>query len=272
MNAVEEAIHCFETLTPLRVSVHDLRLRLWQHLPWHRFIHNHPLCQQVKEREIGRQRCVQFEVERFRAEAHRYHEGRVHRCHAGLVEIAQPVLDEEGLLAVLFAGPFRVTDTAGLQHEDDPGVQVKNGSLPCLAAGQVSLYRECLRQLGSRLRCLGLDQAARAEPATASRRQRIEGYLSRHLAAPLQVADLARVLNLSPDRCRHVVREICGVGFARLLRQIRLKSATSLLLNTELTIDQVAERCGLSDPSGFSRAFRQAYGLSPGRWRKQNRG
>lgn len=272
MGTLEEAIQAYESLTSLQVVVHDPRSHLWQDLPWQRFLHSGTLCQRIKETAAGEERCYRFEVDDFRAEAHRYHEGRVHRCHAGLSEIAMPVLDDEGLLFVLFAGPFRPETAALLDYEAPPGPITIDASIQHLRGDQITLYRELLRQLGCRLRCAILDRKAEHEPTTASRRQQIEGYLSRHLSEPLTVADLARVLDLSADRCRHAVREVCGVGFAKLLRQIRLRSATSLLLNTDLPVDQVAIRCGLPDPSGFSRAFRETYGLSPGRWRRQNRG
>jgi AraC-like DNA-binding protein len=176
---------------------------------------------------------------------------------------------------VLFAGPCRITDKSVLEYEAPPGLREvpEHVPLPRLTPEQVGLYRECLSQLGARLRCLVLDRQAKGEDSSSmSRRQRVERYLSNHLTEPLLVADLARELHLSVDRCRRVVREECGLGFAELLRQMRLRLACSLLLNTDLTIERVAGRCGLSDPSGFSRAFQQAFGLSPGRWRRQNRG
>lgn len=37
------------------------------------------------------------------------------------------------------------------------------------------------------------------------------------------------------------------------------------------TVAEVARRCGFADASHFGRRFRQAYGTSPGAWRRERR-
>jgi transcriptional regulator GlxA family with amidase domain len=81
----------------------------------------------------------------------------------------------------------------------------------------------------------------------------------------------------------HDVARECGVSrshFARafaisvgrpphqwLLEQ-RVELARQLLGDTELSIGDVAARCGFADQSHFTRVFSARTGLSPGRWRR----
>ena len=113
MSEAENAIRCFETVTKLPVVVHDLRNGLWNDIPWERARHSQPLCQKVKASSVG-MKCQQFELKELRATVHQWSEGRVHRCHAGLVELVQPIFDAEGLLFVLFAGPCQWKDDRSL--------------------------------------------------------------------------------------------------------------------------------------------------------------
>ena len=56
--------------------------------------------------------------------------------------------------------------------------------------------------------------------------------------------------------------------FAEFLSDLRLRRAQELLKNNELTINDIAQRCGYSDIAYFSRCFKNRFGVSPSRWRK----
>ena len=51
----------------------------------------------------------------------------------------------------------------------------------------------------------------------------------------------------------------------------RMEKAARLLLNSELSIREVAEECGFCDNEYFSRCFKNYHGTSPVSWRKQLR-
>ncbi len=56
-----------------------------------------------------------------------------------------------------------------------------------------------------------------------------------------------------------------------MLRGLRLEHARTMLLATELSIAQVATASGFTSATNFCRAFRAAYGVSPGRERAKHR-
>ena len=53
------------------------------------------------------------------------------------------------------------------------------------------------------------------------------------------------------------------------LLQIRMDKAKNLLTNEALTVQQIAQMCGFSDFSHFSRYFRKQAGCSPLQWRRK---
>lgn len=275
VSQAEQAITCFEQLTGLPVVVHDLQHQLWSSLPLTRFRHNQPACQFIKSGPDAR-RCLDFEIYEFQTQAAQWPMGRVHRCHAGFAELALPVFAHGQLLLVLFAGPAQFADTTLLDRDEVADTvtlkQLRRWRLPVIAADRLHVYQEQLRQLGARLRCLMADAPVKEGHAESlTRRQRIELYIQKHHARPIQLEDLGRELHLSAERCRHVVRQCCQLSFAGMLRQARIRSACALLLNTDLNLAEVAHRCGLPDLSGFNRAFRKATGMSPGQWRRTHR-
>lgn len=58
-----------------------------------------------------------------------------------------------------------------------------------------------------------------------------------------------------------------GTKFQVILDQVRHSKATNLLASSPLSIDEIADRLGYSDPSNFGRAFRKWEGMSPSSYR-----
>ena len=63
-----------------------------------------------------------------------------------------------------------------------------------------------------------------------------------------------------------------NVRYQDLLDEERCRVARDLLLNTEMAIQQIAERCGFNDPQNFSQAFRRWQGMSPSQFRSTRGG
>ena len=60
-----------------------------------------------------------------------------------------------------------------------------------------------------------------------------------------------------------------GVTIMQYLNQCRMNHAKKLLRFTELSVEKIAESCGIPDASYFNRTFRASEGLSAGSFRNQ---
>jgi AraC-like DNA-binding protein len=58
-----------------------------------------------------------------------------------------------------------------------------------------------------------------------------------------------------------------STSYQKLLTQVRFNKAKDLLLNTQLTIDHIADRLGYSEPASFNHAFSRWANISPTRFR-----
>jgi transcriptional regulator GlxA family with amidase domain len=93
-------------------------------------------------------------------------------------------------------------------------------------------------------------------------------HLQRHLAEPLPVAELARLVNLSESRFRSLFAAQIGVAPARYLQKLRLRRARILLERTFLSVKEVMGLAGYNDPSHFARDFRREHGSAPSEIRR----
>lgn len=99
----------------------------------------------------------------------------------------------------------------------------------------------------------------------------IVDYICTHATAIGTRAEVASRFGLSSDTVSSRVRAMTGKTFTALLHECRLEQARHLLVSTVLNVSQVAARAGFSTPQHFSRIFRQHAGLSPARYRLQER-
>jgi len=77
---------------------------------------------------------------------------------------------------------------------------------------------------------------------------------------------LTGMLNMSPRTLRRRLEKE-GTSYQRIKDNARRDVAISLLSRDRMTVSDVAERVGFSDPSAFHRSFKKWTGLSPGAYR-----
>ncbi len=269
MSDAAKAIASFERSHGLRIVVHDLGN--WWSLPARQGIHGHDCCQQVKQTAHG-WRCYDFEVSEFRAQWQRWPKGRVHRCHAGVVEFILPLVWEKELIGVLFAGQMRgasntcdVLSPSTLANEIWAKVPLRE----LVDSQEAQHLLEQLRQLGARLLLLRDVHAKKGPPL---REREIElFFLTRYTESDLGIHDLARKLKLSESRLAHVIKESFGQTFVQLLTHTRLRRACELLVKTDFPISQIALQVGYGDLSHFHRVFKKHREVTPRTYRVQNR-
>lgn len=75
--------------------------------------------------------------------------------------------------------------------------------------------------------------------------------------------ELARAAGVSEGHLARLFRDAFGCGPAEVLRVTRLERAAQMLARTDMSVAEIATASGFVDPFHFSRAFKQAYGLSP---------
>jgi len=83
----------------------------------------------------------------------------------------------------------------------------------------------------------------------------------------LTLCDLAKVGGVSEKHLCRSFRMKLGHSPVETYRLLRLQLSLSLLTRSNLTIREVADRCGFDDPAYFSRCFSKVFGCSPSRVR-----
>ncbi|MEZ4771977.1 MAG: ATP-binding protein [Bacteroidia bacterium] len=85
------------------------------------------------------------------------------------------------------------------------------------------------------------------------------------------VSQLTESAEMSPIQLYRKLKALTDSSPSQFIRTIRLQKAKNMLINTNLTISEIAYDVGFSDPNYFSRMFLQMYRTSPGDFRKKNK-
>lgn len=98
--------------------------------------------------------------------------------------------------------------------------------------------------------------------------QRSIDFIEANLTEQLDIADIARQMNISPFYYQRLFTLLCGFTVGEYIRNRRLALAGSELARSDAKVIDVALKYGYDTPEGFTRAFTRFHGVSPREARK----
>jgi len=101
-----------------------------------------------------------------------------------------------------------------------------------------------------------------------ARLARVTAHIHDHLHEPINLDQLADIAHLSPYHWHRIYHALLGETVASTVRRLRLQRGSGYLAHTSHSVDRIARLCGYPNVQSFTRAFRNAYGASPSKWRK----
>lgn len=97
--------------------------------------------------------------------------------------------------------------------------------------------------------------------------QKVSLLMQAELHRSMPLHQFAESVNLSDSRLRHLFTSRTGRSPSQFLKSLRMQRAKELTETTFLSIKEIMNSVGISDPSHFVRDFEKRFGLSPARFR-----
>lgn len=117
------------------------------------------------------------------------------------------------------------------------------------------------------------DESGRASSVDFARRERLQLMLSfiyEHFSQDVALADVARAAHISAGECCRIFRAHLQTTPHRFLTEYRIRKSVELL-SGELSVTEIAERCGYHQTSHYIAAFKAMMGCTPARYRRRGR-
>ncbi|MDO4846423.1 MAG: helix-turn-helix transcriptional regulator [Oscillospiraceae bacterium] len=141
-----------------------------------------------------------------------------------------------------------------------------------LVHGGFEMMRLDARLLESLSLCM---QAGLCEPVRRSSLHREDLAIIRAIGKRIEddpatvpdIAALAREACMSVSKLTRSFRQVYGTSLHAYVMEVRLQKGAELLMNDEISIQEIAELVGYNKPSQFSADFRRRFGILPGEYR-----
>lgn len=97
---------------------------------------------------------------------------------------------------------------------------------------------------------------------------KVKAYINSNLSESLNIKTLAGVAYISEYHFHRIFRAFTGEPLMSYIIRLRIESAAMLLITSDKSITEIAEKTGFELASSFNKAFKKRFGMSPGAFRK----
>ena len=175
----------------------------------------------------------------------------------------------ERTLASVFSRMELALHTAGQENDQDVMADpLYMGLLQALT--QVESYQE-MREVCYDILANLEDRFYTPENARNKKMPGIEAYIRENYSDQMMGAtSIADQFKISPSYLSRIFKADMGIGIVDYIHAVRTEAAKKLLLETELSTNDIAVEVGFSNRWVLTRVFKKVVGVTPGAYRAQN--
>ena len=222
-------------------------------------------CKTVRALPEAEAKCKDCDRNGF-AECKRTRSAFLYPCHAGLMECMAPVCVQGSIRGFIAIGQIREENsvfTATAFGKESEKLKELWDAMPVVPRDRILSAAHILEA------CAGYDHLIRfVREQSETFGSQLEAYIEENIQGNLGVDALCRKFMLSRRELYSFVHEHYRCTPAQFVRLRRLKFAAELLKSTDLSVSEIACKCGIGDYNYFSKIFRKAFGRSAREYRK----
>ncbi|MBQ2942178.1 MAG: PocR ligand-binding domain-containing protein [Clostridia bacterium] len=196
-----------------------------------------------------------------------------HMCHAGLIDVAVPIIFEDTVIGYIMFGQIRsdVSFKSVRKHI------IKLGADPDIAE---KLYSEIPPSDTEKIESIShiaeiiAKHILLEKTLTLRQDQRlteINAYIEENLGTNITVQSISAYTNISKSALYNLFHENYKTTLKDYINDKRVKKAEHLLLSTDLSVENISQITGFSGVSYFGKIFKQKTGKSPLKYRKETK-
>lgn len=96
----------------------------------------------------------------------------------------------------------------------------------------------------------------------------LKDYINENYAQKLTLNTLAKIAHYNPSYISSLFKKETGQGITDYITELRLNKARELLLDTSMSIDEIADSIGLNNNSYMTALFKKKVGMNPSDYRR----
>lgn len=97
----------------------------------------------------------------------------------------------------------------------------------------------------------------------------VSEFIRGHFEQDITLESLGRSFAVSESYLSRKFKQVTGIGLVQYITFVRISNGERLLRESDLTVTEIAKRCGYNDSNYFTAVFKKIKGVTPLRYRKQ---
>lgn len=229
-------------------------------------------CTAVQGTTAGKLACHRSDSQLLKACA-ATRQAQTHICHAGLVDVAIPLLYGEAIIGYIIFGRMKPNrDLSTLEdHIRSLGIDPDTAAQ---AYRQIPLFDEDRIRSVSNIATLLVKYILlenMLRPQADSAIEKATAFISNNLERELTVQDISESTNLSKTTLYKTFHDHFHCTVGDYISRKRVERSIALLEQTGLSMEEISQRVGFSSASYYSKTFKKHLGISPLQYRKTHR-
>jgi len=266
-----EAIKAFYITTGIKIALYDADFTEITAYPE---TQSH-FCTLMHSSDLARSKCHLCTSELFRTCSSPEHAPVMHKCHAGLTEVACPLTDHGTIIGYAIFG--QITDEPDRElfmQEVLSYCTAYNLSVVQLteAIANIRYYSKEQLQAISFLLNITVSYILSNRLAyvdAVSLGGEVRDYILHNLSEDLSISNICTRFFVSRSMLYKLTASYMPEGILAFIKKERLLLAKELLRNTEKTLPEIVAATGFHDVAYFQRTFKKETGISVSRYRKE---
>lgn len=234
-------------------------------------LRNNRYCSLVQSTPAGQLACKKSDAQLLQqcASTGRMH---THICHAGLVDVAIPIIYDDSILGYIIFGRMKPNRdfSALVRYITRLGVGIPEAEA---AYDQIPFFDEEKIHSLSNIATLMVKYILLERMLTPKITGNIEKavtYIHDNLHRELSIQDISRNSNLSKTMLYEAFHRRFHCTVSSYINSKRVERSTELLRKTDLSMEDISQRVGFSSASYYSKIFKKYTGTTPLQYRKSS--
>lgn len=192
-----------------------------------------------------------------------------YKCHIGLTEVVVPIQDKNGIFGYVMFGQI-----IPQENYENTKLRIKQ---------QYPIYTEHIEKIQAKSQeeidaAVTILQALTAyvltnhwvTPGKSEFIRQLDSYIAQNIQHTITAEDICAQFHMGRTRLYDVSKSYLGCGLAEHIKNQRVKAAQQMLLQTDMSVADIAFAVGFSDYNHFSRVFKNVCGMSAREYRRRN--
>ncbi len=227
-------------------------------------------CETLKAMEHAKACCIRCDCE-ILEQCRKSGKMEMHVCHAGLVDVAVPVLYGEKVLCYILLGQMKQTKdfSAVREHIADLGADVRQMEI---AYDKLPLYDE--EKIGSvaHLAVMLAKYIMFENILVMGVSRNIEKavtYIDEHISETITIEQLSKAIGVSKSALYSDFHNIFDCTVQEYISEKRIEKSLEYLLYDDLSMEEIAQKVGFSGAAYYGAVFKKKKGMSPLKFKKE---